>query len=82
VSTTTVRVAKTTHAILRDLADQTGESIQALLAKAVEAYSRQHFLEAANPDYARLRADSAAWAEEQEERRLWDTMLLDGPEDE
>ena len=77
MSTTTVRVTEETHTALRELADETGESIRALLAKAVEAYRRQHFLEAANADYARLRADPTAWAEELEERRLWDTALLD-----
>jgi hypothetical protein len=79
--TTTVRVSAETRAALRDLAAETGESMQEVLAKAVEAYRRRLFLEAANADYARLRADPRTWAEELEERRLWDATLLDGLED-
>ncbi len=81
MATTTVRVTEETHAALRDLAMETGEPMQEVVAKAVEAYRRRLFLEAANADYARLRADPQAWAEELEERRLWDSTLLDGLED-
>ncbi len=81
MSTTTVRINEATHATLRGLAGDMHESMQAVLAKAVEAYWRQRFLNAANVEFARLRADPVAWAEELEERRLWDTTLLDGLED-
>ena len=81
MATTTVRVDDQTHATLRELSCDMRESMQAILAKAVEAYRRQQFLIAANADYARLRADPEAWAEELEERRLWDNTLMDGLED-
>lgn len=42
--------------------------------------ARQQFLEGANADYARLRRDPAAWADELTERQLWDQALLDGLE--
>lgn len=39
---TTVRVSQETRQALRELAEQTGEPIHKVLAKAVEAYRRQH----------------------------------------
>jgi predicted transcriptional regulator len=74
----TVRIDPDTHAKLKDLADMTGEPMTALLGKAVEAYRRQKFLEGANADYAALRDDPDAWAEELAERALWDCTLSDG----
>jgi hypothetical protein len=35
-----------------------------------------------NASFARLRRDPAAWAEELEERRLFENTLMDGLEDE
>ena len=54
--------------------------MQSVIDQAVEAYRRRRFLEAANEEYARLRADPTAWGEELEERRLWDSTLLDALE--
>jgi len=51
--------------------------MQAVLAKAVEAYRRQRVLEATNLDYESLHADAAAWKEVQEERAAWDSTLAD-----
>ena len=79
---TTVRVSLQTRAALQKLAEETGEPMQRVLADAVEAYRRRRFLEGANADYARLRADPIAWKEELEERALWEVTLMDGIEDE
>lgn len=78
---TTVRIDETTRDFLRELARETGLSMQDSLAEAVEAYRRRRFLESANADYARLRADPAAWADELAERQLWDATLADGLHD-
>jgi len=43
----------------------------------VEQYRRQVFLEKANEEYARLRADPEAWAEELAERELWERAGLE-----
>lgn len=75
---TTVRLSEETRAILRDLAREGAESMQAVLAKAVEAYRRQRILEATNETYAALRSDAAAWRSVQEERAAWDPTLADG----
>lgn len=55
--------------------------MQGVLARAVEAYRRRLFLEAANAEYASLRADPEAWAEELTERKVWDATLADGLHD-
>ena len=83
MSGTMVRVSAQTHEELRQLAAERGESMQSVLAKAVEAYRRQQFLDEANDAYARLRQDPAGWEEEQSERCLWDAVLADDlvPED-
>ena len=78
-ATTTVRVDSRTHATLAALAAETGQSMQTIMAEAVEAYFRRHFVEAANAEYAALQRDNpAAWAELEAETRLWDGTLADG----
>jgi hypothetical protein len=74
----TVRISETSRQALRQLAERTGQSMQALLDRAVEEYRRKLFLDAVNAGYAALRSDPAAWAALQAERRLLDTTLLDG----
>jgi len=66
---------------LRQLAAQTGESLQQILDQAIEEYRRKHFLEGLNADFAALRGNPDAWDEEQKERAEWDTTLADGLED-
>lgn len=80
MASTTVRVSQETREALRELAEQIGEPMHKVLAKALEAYRRQCILEKANAAYAALRADSEAWGEEQQERQGWDITLADGLE--
>ena len=67
---------------MRELAEREGEPMQAVLAKALEAYRRQRLLEESNRAYAKLKADPAAWEEELRERGLWESTLGDGVEPE
>lgn len=78
MSTPTIPVSETAHQILQELAEQTGQSMTDVLDKALDAYRRKLFFEQLNAGYAALRADPQAWAEELEERKLWDATLLDG----
>ena len=78
MKTTTVRVAGETQAKLRALAEQRGETMQHVLAEAVEWYRRQRMIEETNRRYSALRQDPGAWAEEQSERAAWDVTLADG----
>ena len=78
MSTPTVRISQTSHQILRELAEQTGQTMMQALDKAVDDYRRKVFFEQLNDGYAEMRADPEAWAEHLAERKLWDTTLMDG----
>lgn len=78
---TTVRIDERTRDVVRELAAETHQSMQALLAAAVEAYRRRLILEQHNAAYAALRADPVAWHEELGERALWEGTLMDDLED-
>jgi hypothetical protein len=49
-----------------------------VLDKALDTYRRKVFFEQLNAGYAAMRADPEEWAAELEERKLWDTTLMDG----
>jgi hypothetical protein len=76
-----VRIKPATHLKLRQLAKQAGESMPDTLDRAVDGLYRKQWLEGLAEDYARLRTDKKAWAEELKERALWDKSLADGLED-
>ena len=80
MASTTVRISQETRETLRQLAEQAGEPMHRVLAKAVEVYRRQYILDKTNAAYAALRADPEAWQEEQQERQTWDITLADGLE--
>ena len=75
--TATVRVTSETRAVIQKLARESNQSMQSLIARAVEHYRRQLVLQGANDAYAALRAQPEAWAEEREERRIWEGTLAD-----
>lgn len=74
----TVRISEPCHKALKELADLTGEPMQAILAKAIEEYRRRRFLERANAAFAKLRKTSTVWKHELQERALWNRALRDG----
>jgi len=76
------RISEPTRDVLQKLAEESGESMQAILAKAVEMYRRQRFLEESNRAFEVLRAKPEAWKTEQAERETWDITLGDGLEEE
>lgn len=76
-SMSTVRISETTHRALRDLAESERISQQTIVERAIENYRRQRFLDAANRQYAALRNDPEAWAQEVSEREAWDATLTD-----
>lgn len=81
MSRATVRISPAVRDVLRKLAAQSGESMQAVMEKAIETYRRQCFLEEANAAYATLRNDPQAWQAELEERKEWEATLADDEED-
>jgi hypothetical protein len=73
-----VRVNESTHTVIKNLANEFGESMQSIVDKAVERYRRELFLESLNQDFQRLQENETDWEAELAERRLWDGTLLDG----
>lgn len=76
--TQVVRVNERTREVIRDLAQQVGESMQVVIDEAIEDYRRKIFFEKANTAYAALRQDPEAWDAMIAERNEWDATLADG----
>jgi len=77
-----VRVSARAHEVLRKLANQEHQSMQAVLDRAIEQYRRDSFVRAANADFVALRKDRRAWQQVLRERELLDSTLSDGLEEE
>jgi hypothetical protein len=75
---TTVRVRRSTHKVLANLARESHSSIQAVLDQVLETHRRAVFVQRTNEAYAALRNDPAAWAEYQKELAAWDGTAGDG----
>jgi predicted transcriptional regulator len=75
---TSIPISQATLARLQELAGWAGVSVPKALEQAVNDLYERKFWEAVNAGYAALRADPAAWAAVEAERRLWDGTLLDG----
>ena len=69
MSTATIPVSEATYRLLRELAEQTGQSVPEVLDKALDDCRRKVFFEGLAADYAALKADPQAWAEEVAERQ-------------
>jgi predicted transcriptional regulator len=81
MKTASVRVPIETRRTLQQLAIESQQSMQSVLARAVREYKRQWILERTNEAYAALRGQPDLWKEEQEERRVWEPTLEDDLED-
>jgi hypothetical protein len=78
MSAPTICISDTSHQILKELAEQTGQTIVEVLDKALDAYRHKIFFEQINAGYSELRADPQAWAEYSAEHKQWDGTLMDG----
>ena len=74
----TIRVSRSTHGLLRDLSDRTGETMTDIVDRAVREYQRRRFWEDYHAAYAAIQADPP---ELRGEIDLWDLTLADGLED-
>lgn len=72
------RLTDETYSVVTRLANETGQTQQEILERAVKLYEREQFFAELNADFERLRADIGAWAELQAERDEWDAALVDG----
>jgi hypothetical protein len=78
----TIRVSRSTHEILRELADKSNETMTAIVDKAVQELQRKRFWEDFNASCAAVQASPEAWADLQQEDRAWESTLADGLENE
>jgi hypothetical protein len=78
MSAPTVSLSEAAHRLLKELAEQTGQTMTDVLDRALDAYRRKLFFEQLNAGSAELRADPEAWAEHLAEREQWDATLMDG----
>lgn len=74
----TARILDADHALLQELAAQTGKQQQEIIHEALEAFHRERLLDDINAAFAQLKCDDAAWGEEQAERKAWDGTAADG----
>jgi hypothetical protein len=76
--TPNVRISPRAHELLRQLAEEEHQSMQAVLDTAIERYRRESFLRGANADFAALKLDRKAWKQDLRDRDLWETTVADG----
>ena len=74
----TTRILDSDHALLQQLALQTGKQHQEIIHEALESFHRERMLDDINAAFAQLRRDKSAWREEQAERTAWDGASEDG----
>lgn len=82
MSSVNIRISSNSYQILKTLAQNKGQSMQSIIDQAIEDLRRRKMLEATNSAFSALKADKEVWAEETEERELWENTLLDGIEKE
>jgi len=79
---TTVRVDNKLHAKLLEISQEEQRPIGQVIEEAIDQYRKAKFWQGVREDYARLRADPAAWKDYQDEIALWDMAANDGLKDE
>jgi enamine deaminase RidA (YjgF/YER057c/UK114 family) len=72
----TVRIETKVHQVLKALAEEAGESMQSILATAIESERRRRFLKGVNRAYAKLSEQEQE--ELSREHAIWDVALQDG----
>ena len=78
----TIRVSRSTHELLRDLADKSNTTITAVVDEAVRDLQRKRFWAEFNAACEALQADPVGWADLRREDAAWDETLGDGLEEE
>jgi hypothetical protein len=78
MSAPTIQISEASHRVLKELAEQTGQTMMEVLDRALDAYRRRVYFEQLNAGYPALRADPEAWPALEEEQKLWDATLMDG----
>jgi predicted DNA-binding protein len=77
MTSTSVRISKPTHVVLKDLAAREDRSQSDILDEAITQYRERQFWQDARVAYNRLREDPDAWQAYKDELAEWDIALLD-----
>jgi hypothetical protein len=80
MKTLTIRVSRSTHAILRELAAESDVTMAQVVDEAARVLRKKRFWADYHASYAALKADPDAWADFQNEIAAWDVTLADGLE--
>ena len=78
MSTTTIRVMKSTRDLLNEMSQATGQPMQSIVEQALDNYRHEQMLSALNNAYTILQENEAAWEEIEAERAAWNATLVDG----
>jgi predicted transcriptional regulator len=78
----TIRVSRSTHELLRELADRSNATITAVVDEAVRDLQRKKFWADFNAACEALQADPEAWAGLRQEDAAWEATLADGLDEE
>lgn len=73
-----IRMSEESSKYLDQLADETAQSKQDVLALAIQELFKKHFFEKADKAYATLKKDKGAWKKELAERSELEGTLADG----
>jgi hypothetical protein len=73
-----VRISDQTHSTFRGLADLEGQSLQAVLDKAIECYRFTRFWDEVETAAGSLGEDQSGRIEELGEHRAWEATVADG----
>jgi hypothetical protein len=78
----TIRVSRSTHALLRELAARSNTTITAVVDEAVSDLQRKKFWAEFNAACAALQANPTVWDDLQTEDAAWEATLADGFDEE
>lgn len=74
----TIRVSRSTHELLRELANRSNTTITSLVDEAVRELQRKKFWDEFNAACQSAQADPEAWGDLQRQNSAWEATLTDG----
>lgn len=77
-SSLTIRVSRSTHELLRELASKSNATITAVVDEAVQDLEQKKFWADFNAACEAAKAAPAAWADLRSEDTAWESTLADG----
>ncbi|SDB45102.1 hypothetical protein SAMN05660653_02185 [Desulfonatronum thiosulfatophilum] len=81
MQTTTIRISTNSHVLLKQIAKDEAEPMQAVLERLLRKYRAEQLLQRTNEAFAELRGNPEGWADEQQEREIWGKTLADDLQD-